>query len=260
MGVLFFLIQIAHADDWESKVNGQQAFDQVQALLNYKKAQATEIESVFYGLREKLYVVKPSTETEYENNFYTPSTVKFTIKIDADYDTKTLESLYSSIKSARYLQQGENTIKIRFPKGSLTIKLYDEILPTYQDLVQGGYAFEARAILLDDDQTIIATSDNSLLLSVPLSREELNFTNKPLLRSYEKIEPFDITSILEKQGVTVDEKLKELQNFLQEPTYRLINSNQADFYSLSVDDLKNVKSCRILRESDELLLYKKDLK
>ena len=138
---IFMFINFAQADEWESKVNGQRAYDQVQALLEYKKAQAAEVEKIFYGLRDQLYVVQPSSQTTYENNFLTPSTVKYTVNVSAKYNASAVNSLYSAIQSAKYFKEGENTIKFKFPKGTLTIKVYDEIFPTYQDLVQGGYAF-----------------------------------------------------------------------------------------------------------------------
>ena len=62
---LFFLMTVAKADEWESKVNGQQTFDQIQSLLNYKKAQASEVENIFRGIRDKLYVIQPSSKTAY---------------------------------------------------------------------------------------------------------------------------------------------------------------------------------------------------
>ena len=257
---IFMFINFAQADEWESKVNGQKAYDQVQALLHYKKEQAAEVEKIFYGLRDKLYVVQPSSQTTYENNFLTPSTVKYTVNVSAKYNPVAVNLLYDSIQSAKFFKKGENTVQFQFPKGNLTINLYDEIFPTYQDLVQGGYAFEARAVLLDTDQTVIATSDNSLLLSVPFTGEGLNFKESPQLRSYVKAEPPDITTIVGNQDDSAKEALKELQSFFSEPAYRLINSNTADFYSLPVDDLKKVSSCRVLRESDELLVYKRDAK
>ena len=261
MLVLFLSLFAAQADEWESKVNGKKAYDKVQALLQYKKSQAAEVEEIFYGLRDKLYIVQPSSQTTYENNFLTPSTVQYTVTVSAKWNDVAVTSLYTAIKGAKYLSEGENLVNFKFPKGTVTIKVYDEIFPTYQDLVQGGYAFEARAVLLDNDQTVIATSDNSLLLSVPFFGDGLNLNGKPQLRSYVKAEPPDITSIIGNQdGESSDKAFSELQSFFSEPAYRLIDSDTANFYSLPVEDLQKVTACRVLRESDELLVYKRDAK
>lgn len=239
----------------------KKAYDEVQALLQYKQAQAAEVEKIFYGLRDKLYIVQPSSQTTYENNFLTPSTVKYTVTVSAKWNKVAVKNLHTAIKAAKHLSDGDNTVTFKFPEGTVKIKVYDEIFPTYQDLVQGGYAFEARAVLLDNDQTVLATSDNSLLLSVPFNGDGLNFSGKPQLRSYMKADPPDITSIIGNQdGESSNAALSELQSFFSEPAYRLIDSDTANFYSLPVEDLQKVMACRVLRESDELLVYKRDAK
>lgn len=258
---LLLTLSLATAGEWESTVNGEKAYNEVQALLAYKKAQAAEIEQIFYGLREQLYIIEPSSKTSYENNFLTPSTVAYTVNVSAKFNSTSVNKLHSSIKSAKYFKEGENAITFKFPNGTVTIRLYDEIYPIYSNLLKGNYAFEARAVLLDNEQTVISTSDNSLLLSVPSNGDGLNFTRKPLLQSYVKATPPDLTDIIGNQdGESKDDAFADLASFFSEDTYRLVDSSTANFYSLPVESLKDVSSCRVLRESDELLVYKRDVK
>jgi|GEM_PF-3734124 len=259
MFALLLSLSLATADEWESQVNGEKAYNEVQALLAYKKSQAAEVEEIFYGLRDSLYIVEPSSKTTYSNNFLTPSTVAYTVKVSAKFNSSSVNALSSAIKNAGYLRKGENKVTFKFPNGDVSLHLYDEIYPIYINLIKGGYAFEARAVLLDNEQTVLATSDNSLLLSVPSVLDGLNFTGKPLLQSYVKAEAPDLTAILGNHDAeSKDNAYAELYSFFSEPAYRLVDSQTAQFYSLPVEKLKDVSSCRVLRESDELLVYKRD--
>lgn len=261
MLAIFFSFNIALADEWESVVDGQKAYSEVQALLKYKKAQAAEVEEIFYGLRDQLYVVQPSSNTNYENNFLTPSTALYTVDVSAKYNTNAVNALYKNIQKASHLKHGENKITFKFSTGDLTIHIYDEIYPIYENLVRGGYAFEARAVLLDKEQTVIASSDNSLLLRVPSNGNGLDFKGKPYLQSYVKAEPPDLSALLnENKDKGMEAMYGDVVSFFAEPSYRLVDSNTANFHSLPVDNLKKVYSCRVLRESDELLVYKRDVK
>jgi hypothetical protein len=252
----------ARADEWESQVDGQTAYDEVQAILTYKKRQANEVEALFYGLRDTLYVASPTDRTTYTNNSLTPNSVDYTVKVKAKWDTGTVGRLNKAVKAAGYLQKGQTAIELRFPTGTVVIRLHDEVVPIYERLVRGGYSFEARAVLLDNEQTVLATSDNSLLLSIPTIGEHgLDFSGAPLLRTYQKAEPPDITGLLSAQEEgEKNEQLDGLASFLSQPTFLLSSSDKANFFSLPVEDLKNVTACRILRESDELLIYKRDKK
>jgi hypothetical protein len=250
----------AHADEWESEVNGIGAYNAVQTLLKYKKGQADEVEAIFYGLRDTLYVASPSRNTTYSNNSLTPNSVDYTVTVTAKYNRAPLETVKAALKTAKYFRKGQTSIRIKFPSETLTIKLFDEVLPIYKRLVRGGYSFEARAVLLDNEQTVLATSDNSLLLSTRMSGLGLDFSGKPQLRTYQKAEPPDISNLSSGTGKEKDEARESLMKFLAEPSYRLSSSNQASFYSLPTENLKTVTSCRVLRESDELLVYKRDQK
>lgn len=251
----------AHADKWESNVDGERAYLQVKSILDYKRNQAEQVEALFYGLRDKLYVVSPTSDTEYTNNYLTPNSVTYTVTVKASYDSAAVSRLYSALKSAqpRYFRFGENQVTIKFPQGTVNLKIFDEIMPTYQRLVRGGYAFEARAVLLDNEQTVIASSDTSLLLSTPSFGSGLDFSARPLLQTYQQTEAPDVGLLFSAQseGPRKAEEDK-LRKYLEEPAYRLTNSNKTTFYSLPIEDLKNVVSCRVLRDSDELLVYKKD--
>ncbi len=253
----------AHADKWESNVDGQRAYDQVKAILEYKRDQAQQVEQLFYGLRDSLYVVSPTSDTQYTNNYLTPNSVTYTVTVSASYDSGAVSRLYSALKSAqpKYFKYGENRVSIKFPQGTVELRIFDEIMPTYQRLVRGGYAFEARAVLLDNEQTVVASSDTSLLLSTPGSGNGLDFSGKPQLRTYLQAEAPDVGNLFSAQtdGAQKAEQEK-LRKYLAEPAYRLTNSNQTTFYSLPIEELKKVVSCRVLRDSDELLVYKKDAK
>lgn len=253
----------AMADKWESSVNGAKAHDEVVAILDYKKAQARKVEEVFYGLRDRLYVVSPTSKTRYTNNFLTPTSVNYTVRVESSFDAAAVAALYAALRAAQgNFSEGENEVKIKFPQDTVVLKIYDEIYPTYQRLVRGGYAFEARAVLLDKEQTVIASSDNSLLLSVvETSNGGLDFSTSPLLRTYTKAEAPDLSGLLSDDGsAKPNPKLAELEQFFGEPAYRLSFSNDATFYSLPVTALKDVASCRVLRDSDQLLVYKRDKK
>ena len=252
---------ISLADRWESPVNGESAYQAVKNLLAYKRAQAAPVEALFYGLRDTLYVVTPNSNAQYLNNYLTPNSVTYTVSVDATYDNRAVSSLYSALKQAQplYFKYGENLVSMKFPQGTVNLRIYDEIMPTYERLVRGGYAFEARAVLLDNEQTVIASSDTSLLLSTPQSGAGLDFSGKPLLRSYQQAEAPDIGTLFSAQSEGERKAEEEkLRTFLSEPAYRLTSSNRATFYSLPLEELKNVVSCRVLRDSDELLVYKRD--
>jgi hypothetical protein len=134
-------------------------------------------------------------------------------------------------------------------------------MPTYQRLIRGGYAFEARAVLLDKEQTVIASSDNSLLLSTPELSNGLDFSTSPLLRTYQKVEAPDLSSLMSSQeGDAQKADADKLRKYLSEPAYRLQFSDKASFFSLPIEELKKVSACRVLRDSDELLVYKRDAK
>ena len=253
----------ALADKWESPVNGEQAYIEVKNILSYKQAQAEQVESLFYGLRDKLYVVSPKSNAGYSNNYLTPNSVTYTVQVQASYDTTAVSSLYSALKRAqpRYFARGGNLVIIKFPQGTVKLRIYDEIMPTYMRLVRGGYAFEARAVLLDNEQTVIASSDTSLLLSTPQSGNVLDFSKRPLLRSYQQAEAPDLGNLFSAQSDGARNAEEErLRKFLEQPAYRLTNATEATFYSLPLEELKKVVSCRVLRDSDELLVYKKDAK
>ncbi len=246
------------ADAWESNVDGNKAYTEVKDILAYKAGQAAEVEAIFYRLRDSLYVMSPTSQTQYQNSFLTPKTVTYTVTTKAAYNGTAVSALQSALASAKYLKQGDRKVTFKFPQvGEVSFRLYDEIFPTYEKLVRGGYAFEARAVLLDKDQGVIATSDNSLLLSTPTLGDGLDFSGTPLLRSYERVEAPDFTAVFYDLGEKRDgPAAKLLRDYLAKPTYALSSANTATFYSLPVEDLKRIVSCRVLRDSDQLLLYK----
>lgn len=264
IGVLFCMAllglpQVGHADEWESRVNGQGAYDKVQAILKYKQAQAREVESIFYGLRDSIYVASPTSKTTYTNNSLTPNSVDYTVQVSSRYNQGAVGVFEGALRRAKHLRGGQTEIKVKFSSGTVTINLFDEVLPIYERLTRGGYSFEARAVLMDNEQTVIATSDNSLLLSVrSFESRGLDFSKSPFLRTYQKAEPPDVSSIVSDQSEGYTDAIKALVGFVTQPTYRLSASNKATFYSLRTEDLKDVTSCRVLRESDELLVYKRD--
>ena len=81
----------AWADKWESNVNGSRAHDEVVAILDYKRAQARAVEEIFYGLRDRLYVVSPTSNTRYTNNFLTPTSVNYTVRVEASFDRSLIQ-------------------------------------------------------------------------------------------------------------------------------------------------------------------------
>ena len=249
----------AHAADaWESNVDGNKAYTEVKDILAYKAGQAAEVESIFYGLRDSLYVMSPTSKAEYTNSFLTPKTVNYTVATTAGFNAPAVVALRTAVASAKYLKYGEHAIRFKFLDGAeLTIRIYDEIFPTYEKLVRGGYSFEARAVLLDKDQGFVATSDNSLLLSTPSLGDGLDFSGKPLLRTYERSTAPDLSDLFMDLGdKRNNEAATKLREYLAMPSYVLSSSNTATFYSLPVEDLKRIVSCRVLRDSDQLLLYK----
>lgn len=257
---LFLVAGAVQADEWETTVDGERAYNEVQALLAYKRGQAEEVESIFYGLRDRLYVIQPKRRTAYDNNLLTPTTVTYAVAVTAKYHGGELDKLKNALQDAQYLDQGEHEIEFRFPAGATrTIKLYDEVLPTYETLVKGGYAFEARAVLIDTDQTLLAVADNSLLVSTAMTKGGgLDLSSDPRLQTYTRLDPPDFSKFL--QGAPEDSA--ELRAFVARwshgPVYQLSDAQLATFYSLPLELLKRVEKCRVLRDSDELLLYKQD--
>jgi hypothetical protein len=253
----------AHAagDGWESPVDGMKSYTDVKAVLAYKASQAAEIESIFYGLRDSLYIMRPTSSVRYVNSYLTPSSVTYTVDTQAEFNDATVAGLSAALRDAKYLLKGDTSITFKFgPDTTRTIKVYNEVLPIYEDLVRGGYAFEARAVLLDGNQGIVATSDNSLLLSTPSNDRGLDFSGAPLLRTYELQKAPDLSEILLEAGeggkLRETPAFRKLQQQLSLPMYTLSSARTAAFYSLPVEDLKRIVSCRVLRDSDLLLLYK----
>jgi hypothetical protein len=257
-----FLVSLSQparaADAWEANVDGNKAYTEVKDILAYKAGQAAEVEAIFYGLRDSLYVMSPTSQTQYQNSFLTPKTVTYTVTTKAAYSGNAVVALQLALTSAKYLKQGDRKVTFKFPSvGEISFRVYDEIFPTYEKLVRGGYAFEARAVLLDKDQGVLATSDNSLLLSTPTLGDGLDFSGTPLLRSYERAEPPDLTELFYQLGDKREGKAAQLlRDYLAKPSYALSSKSTATFYSLPVEDLKRIVSCRVLRDSDQLLLYK----
>ncbi len=248
----------AAGDAWESNVDGNKAYTEVKDILAYKAGQAAEVEGIFYGLRDSLYVMSPTSQANYSNSFLTPKTVTYTVTTTATFNATAVTALQRALTAAKFLKNGDRSVTFKFAGApEVTIKLYEEIFPTYEKLVRGGYAFEARAVLLDKDQGVIATSDNSLLLSTPSVGDGLDFSGKPLLRTYERTEAPDLSDLYIDLGNNREgPAAKKLKEYLARPSYVLSAANTATFYSLPVEDLKRIVNCRVLRDSDQLLLYK----
>lgn len=219
----------AHADKWESSVDGQRAYDQVKSILEYKRNRAQQVESLFYGLRDKLYVVSPTRDTQYTNSYLTPNSATHTVTVKTSNDSSAVARLYRALKSVqpRYFKYGENQVSSKFPQGTIKLRIFDEIMPTYERLVRGAYAFDARAVLLDNEQTVPASSDTGLLLSTPGFGSGLDFSGKPQLRTYQQAEALDVGSLFSAQSDGA-RKAKEdkRRSYLGEPAYRLTGSNK----------------------------------
>lgn len=261
LGVLLCLESTAYAqsDGWDSNVNGPQAYTEIQLLLDKKAAQAGKVREVFYGQRDGLYKVSPTTVTTFSNSYWTPKLVDYRVSVKASFDSVALAALEKAIKASPELREGDFAYTFKFADGDVKVLVYEEIRPILESMLQGGYAFEARAALLDADQTLLALSDNSLLLRTPsMSGGGLDFSKAPLLETYELAQPPDLLESID--STTKDKAHEEWAKFLSEPVYRRIPGNLAVFYGLPVDVLKSTVRCRVLRDSDELLLYKKDAK
>jgi hypothetical protein len=249
----------ARADEWETPVDGAGSAADVEELLKYKKGQAAEIYTLFYGLRDKLYVIRPQTRTSYVNSLFTPQTVNYEVQLTASFNSQALTTLRQRLSSAAYLDRGENTFEIALPGGlPITIRLFDEVVPTFKVLIRDGYVLEARAVLLDKDRTVLAVSDNSLIVRTPLSDKRLDLSGRPLLQTYVPQEKPDIRKLLDSDDAKFKEVGTQLSKHFASTSYVLTNADKALFYSLPVNTLARSVSMRVLRESDELILYKRD--
>lgn len=248
-----------HADDWETSVNGAGSAAEVEKLLEYKKGQAAEVYTLFYGLRDKLYVIRPQARTSYGNSLFTPQTVNYEVQLSASFNAAALTTLRQRLETASYLAKGDQAYEILLP-GSfpITIRLYEEVVPTFKVLVRDGYGLEARAVLLDKDRTVLAVSDNSLLVRTPMSDKKLDFSGKPLLQTYVPQEKPDIRKLLDSEDAKFKDVGTTLSKHFASTSYVLTNADKALFYSLPVNTLARSVSMRVLRESDELILYKRD--
>ncbi len=259
IGALLLAPISARADDWETNVDGAGAAVDVQRLLDYKKGQAAEVYTLFYGLRDKLYVIRPQSRSSYANSLFTPQTVNYEVQISAAFNGQSLATLRQKLEAAAYLQKGDQAFEILLPNSlPMTIRLYDEVVPTFKVLVRDGYGLEARAVLLDKDRTVLAVSDNSLLVRTPLTDKKLDFSGKPMLQTYVPQEKPDIRKLLDSDDAKFKDVGTALSKHFATTSFVLTNADKALFYSLPVDTLSRAWSMRVLRESDELILYKRD--
>lgn len=247
------------ADEWETNVDGAGSVAEVEKLLEYKRGQAAEVYTLFYGLRDKLYVIRPQSKTSYANSLFTPQTVNYEVQLSAAYNPQAVQRLSDALSKAAFLGQGQNTYEIVFPGNvTRTIRLYDEVLPTFKVLVRDGYGLEARAVLLDKDRTVVAVSDNSLLVRVPTGDRRMDLSGKPLLQTYVPQQAPDIRKLLDDEGKQFESVRTQLSKHFSTQAYVLTDADKAVFYSLPLDTLRKSISMRVLRESDELILYKRD--
>ena len=249
----------AYADDWETDVDGAGSAAEVERLLQYKKGQAAEIYTLFYGLRDKLYVIRPQARTSYANSLFTPQTVNYEVQLTAAFNPTALATLRQRLGAAAYLSQGDVSYDVVLPGGPpVTIRLFNEVVPTFKVLIRDGYGLEARAVLLDKDRTVLAVSDNSLLVRTPSNDRRLDFSGKPLLQTYVPLERPDIRKLLDTDDAKFKDVGTQLSKHFETTAYVLTSADKALFYSLPVETLRKSVSMRVLRESDELILYKRD--
>jgi hypothetical protein len=249
---------MARADQWETDVSGSSEAKAAEAILEYKRGQAAEVYTLFYGLRDRLYTIRPIAKTSQQNSLYTPQTVSYEVSLTAQFNSTALTRLKESLGAAAFLEQGDNAIEIAFPTGSVTIYLYDEILPTFKVLTMQGYALEARAVLLDKDRTVLAVSDNSLLVRTKSTEKKLDFSGSPLLQTYVPQQMPDIRALLDNADAKYKDVGTKLSDHFKTQSYVLQNADKAIFYALPIETLRKTVSMRVLRESDELILYKRD--
>lgn len=253
-----FTAPAALADQWETDVSGAEEAKSAETLLDYKRGQAAEIYTIFYGLRDRLYTVKPISRTSQQNSLFTPQTVTYQVSLTAQFNAAALSKLGDALSHAAYLSRGQNTIDVALPTGTVSIQLYDEIMPTFKVLTMQGYELEARAVLLDKDRTVLAVSDNSLLVRTKSTDKKLDFSGAPLLQTYMPQQAPDIRAILDSGDAKFKDVGTQLSNHFKTQSYVLQNADKAVFYALPIETLRKSVAMRVLRESDELILYKRD--
>lgn len=251
-------IPVARADQWETDVSGSAEAKAAEEMLEYKRGQAAEMYTIFYGLRDRLYTIRPISRTSQQNSLFTPQTVTYEVSLTAQFNSSALTRLRDALGSAEFLGKGENVIEIALPTGPITIRLYDEIMPTFKVLTMQGYGLEARAVLLDKDRTVLAVSDNSLLVRTKSTDKKLDFSGSPLLQTYVPQQAPDIRAILDNPDAKFKDVGTKLSDHFKTQSYVLQNADKAIFYALPIETLRKTVSMRVLRESDELILYKRD--
>ena len=86
----------------------------------------------------------------------------------------------------------------------------------------------------------------------------MDLSGKPLLQTYIPQQAPDIRKLLDNDEKQYESVRTQLSKHFSAQAYVLVDADKAVFYSLPLDTLRKSVSMRVLRESDELILYKRD--
>jgi len=258
------------AADWERSHDGEQRYDAVMELIRKKEAQAKALEEIFRGRGQSLYVFTVSSRASMSHWYFTKDVVDYFVNVDVKYDRAALDAFYKDLSGRNEFDDGDVKVKIKFPSGNVDLWIWYEHLQTYDRLIENGYRFNVAAAALDKDQTVLESSDNVLETGTPTSQSsqqarfgaghDLDFTEQPYLVSYEKASLPEVSSLLE--GLDKDsvrgKQAASLSDFLARDIWIQIPRNKLTFRNFDVSKLKRMRSIRVLKDSDELILYKAD--
>ena len=246
---------------WEVPADGSRQVDDIGRLRAKKEAQQARVRELVEILWDELYevYVSDSTDIQTYNQFSVPNQVRYSIPVSVRYNANTLEAARRVLGSPE-LTGGQNALSFTLPSGRMTIYLYDEVLPIFNALSDGGrWPFQCRVVLLDENQEVLGRSDSVLYVYA----NALNFTASPWVGSYAQVSnPPELDSLAGLAGPDAGTESMKLIEDLRgcfstaDTFYYLASSDRVLFEYLSLDILDRVASIRVLRPDDALLLYR----
>jgi hypothetical protein len=259
-----------HAADWEKAHDGESRYQSVMDLIRKKEAQSRALEEVFRGRGQSLYIFTVAGRAALGHWYFTKDVVDYYVDVDVKYDRSALDAFYKDLSARSEFKYGDVKVRIKFPSGTLDLLIFYEHLKTYDRLIEDGYRFSVNAAVLDKDQTVLEASDNVLNTGTAMSQSssqarfgaghDLDFTGSPYLLSFEQASLPEITSLLEgldKTSVKGKQALS-LSKFLKRDIWVQVPRKELLFRNFDVGKLKRMRMIRVLKDSDELILYKAD--
>jgi hypothetical protein len=229
-------------------------------LIRKKEVQAIALEEVFQGRGQSLYVFSVSSSAKISQSYFNKDVVDYVVNVNVKYDRAALDAFYKDLRARAEFKSGDVKVRLRFPLGNVDLMIYHEHLKTYDVLIENGYRFNVVAAVIDKDQTVLKSSDNILETGTVIAGHDLDFSGSPFLVSFEKVSIPDIAALTE----GLDDKsvkgmqARDLGAFLERDIWVQVPRQQLLFRNFEVDKLKRMRTVRVLKDTDELILYKAD--